>query len=134
MANLKQFLEVDMENDEGIYKEVITTLVIKVSNMTDHKINEEYLPSPTHIKQLKSCWIKIIKFLKEILDDLDTLGVKGGEVYLKLIDLDLVGTIGEVDDTKIILNFVFITKEQFEAKLESLKSASTERFNGLTEY
>jgi hypothetical protein len=38
------------------------------------------------------------------LDDLDTLGVKSGERYLKLIDMDLVGTRGEVDDTKIVLN------------------------------
>jgi hypothetical protein len=68
------------------------------------------------------------------LDDLDTLSIKRGECHLKLIDLDLVGTTGEVDDTKIILNSVFMTKEKFEAKLESLKSQSAERFNGLTEY
>jgi hypothetical protein len=134
MSNLKQYLEVDLKNDEGFYKEAITTFVIKVSNMTEHKRKEEDLPSPTHIKQLKACWIKRIKCLKEILDDLDTLSVKRGECYLKLIDLDLVGTTGEVDDTKIILNSVFMTKEQFEAKLESLKSASTERFNGLMKY
>jgi hypothetical protein len=134
MENLKQYLEVDMKNDEGIYKEAITTFVIKVSNMTEHKRKEEYLPSSDRIKQLKYCWIKRIKCLKEILNDLDTLGIKTGECYLKLIDLDLVGTTGEVDDTKIILNSVFMTKEHFEEKLESLKYASTERFNGLTEY
>jgi len=46
--------------------------------------------------------------------------------------LDLVGTTREVDDTKIILNSVCMTKEQFEEKMETLKSALMERFNGLT--
>jgi hypothetical protein len=68
------------------------------------------------------------------LVDLDTLSVKKGELYLKLIELDLAGTTKEVDDQKIILNSIFMTKEQFEKKLESLKYASTERFNSLTEY
>jgi hypothetical protein len=48
--------------------------------------------------------------------------------------LDLDGTTREVDNPKIISNSIFMTKEQFEKKLESLKSASTERFNSLTEY
>jgi hypothetical protein len=122
MANLKKYLEVDLQINEGFYKEAITTFVIKVSSMTEHKIKEEYLPSPTRIKQLKACWIKRIKCLKEILDDLDILSVKRGECYLKLIDLDLVGTRGEVDDSKIILISVLMTKEQFEAKLETLKT------------
>jgi hypothetical protein len=68
------------------------------------------------------------------LVDLDTLSVKKGELYLKLIDLDLVGTTREVEDQNVILNSIFMTKEQFEKKLESLKSTSTERFNSLTEY
>ena len=68
------------------------------------------------------------------MDDLDILSVKRGECYLKLIDLDLVGTTWEYDDTKIILNSVFMTKEQFEAKLESLKSTLAGKFDGLMKY
>jgi hypothetical protein len=40
MEKLKQYLEVDLQNDEGFYKETITTLVIKVSNMTRNKRKE----------------------------------------------------------------------------------------------
>jgi hypothetical protein len=134
MTNLRQYLQVDLENDEEFYKGVVTTFVMKVSNMSELKRKEEDLPSLVHIKQLKACWIKRIKCLKEILVDLDTLSVKKGESYLKLVELDLAGTTREVDDPKIILNSIFMTKEQFEKKLESLKSASTERFNSLTEY
>jgi hypothetical protein len=48
--------------------------------------------------------------------------------------LDLAGTTREVEDPKFILNSIFMTKEQFEEKLELLKSASAEKFNSLTEY
>jgi hypothetical protein len=68
------------------------------------------------------------------LVDCDTLSVKKGESYLKLVELDLAGTTREVEDPKFILNSIFMTKEQFEEKMELLKSASGERFNSLTEY
>jgi hypothetical protein len=102
--------------------------------MSELKIKEEYLPSPTCIKQLKACWIKRIKCLKEILVDCDTLSVKKGELYLKLVELDLAGTTREVQDPKLILNSMLMTREQFEEHLEILKVVSTEKFNSLTEY
>jgi hypothetical protein len=68
------------------------------------------------------------------LDELNTLSVKKGECDLKLIDLEFIGTTGEVDDTKIILNSIFMTKEHFEEKVEILKSSSMEMFNSLTKY
>jgi len=64
MSNLKQYVEANVKNDEGFYKEAITTFVMKVSNMTKHKRKEEDLPSRACIKQLKVCWIKRIKCLK----------------------------------------------------------------------
>jgi hypothetical protein len=64
----------------------------------------------------------------------DTISVKRGESYLKLIELDLAGTTREVEDPKFILNSILMSKEQFKEKLELLKSASAERFNSLTKY
>jgi hypothetical protein len=66
------------------------------------------------------------------LNDFDIISVKRGEFYLKLIELDLSRTTGEFDDSKIILNSIFMSKEQFEEKLESLKYASAKSFNSLT--
>jgi hypothetical protein len=83
---------------------------------------------------LKACWLKRIKVLKEILVDCDTLSVKKGELYFKLIELDLAGTTGEVQDPKLILNSMLMTREQFEEHLEILKGVSTEKFNSMTEY
>jgi len=65
---------------------------------------EENFPSPIRIKQLKACWIKIIKSLKEMLAYCDTISVKKRELYLKLIELDLVGSTEDVEESHLILN------------------------------
>jgi hypothetical protein len=60
---------------------------------------------------LKACWIKKIKVLKEILDDYDALVVKKEALYHRLIEIDLVGNTGEVQDPKLILYFIFLTRQ-----------------------
>jgi hypothetical protein len=60
--------------------------------------------------------------------------LKERELYLKLIELDLDGSTGDVEDPHLILNSILMSKEQFEVKLDSLKIASAEKFNNLTEY
>jgi hypothetical protein len=86
------------------------------------------------MKQLKSCRIKKIKRSKEILSHFNTLSVKRGECYLNVVELDLARKTIEGDFFKVILNSIFMTKEQFGKKMESLKSASAKRFNNLTKY
>jgi hypothetical protein len=90
---------------------------MKVSSMSELKEKKKtFLPSPH--KATQSMLDKRIKCLKEILVDCDTISVKRGELYLKLIELDLVGTTREVEDPKLILNSIFMSKEKFEEKLE----------------
>jgi hypothetical protein len=62
ITNLIQYLQVDLDNNDKFYKGFMTTFVMKVSNMSDLKIKEEDFPSLVHIKKLKSCGIKRIKF------------------------------------------------------------------------
>ena len=66
--------------------------------------------------------------------DCDTINVKRGELYLKLIELDLFGTTGEVEDPKFILNSILMSTDQFEEKMDILKIASTVRFDSLINY
>jgi hypothetical protein len=68
------------------------------------------------------------------LVDYETIHVKRGESYLKLIDLDLYGTTEEFEEEKFILNYILMSKEKFEGKVELLKSTSTKRLNILTAY
>jgi hypothetical protein len=53
---------------------------------------------------------------------------------LKLVELDLAGTTGEVQDPKLISNSILMTREQFEEHVEILKGISMEKFNSMTEY
>jgi hypothetical protein len=88
--------------------------------MTEMKRKEEYFPSPTHMKQLRVFWMKIINTLKELLDDLDNLSVKKTEAYSKIMRLDLAGAISEVEYPKLISNNILLTRQQFEEHVEIL--------------
>jgi hypothetical protein len=134
MKNYRQYLQIDLENEDDFYKGVVSTFLAKVSSVGEIRRKEEDLPSIVRIKQHKACWIKRIKSPKEMLVDCDTISVKEGDLYLKLIELDLTGTIGDVEDPHLILDSILMSKEQFKEKLELLKTASTERFNSLTKY
>jgi hypothetical protein len=48
--------------------------------------------------------------------------------------LDLTGSIEDVDDPHLILNYVLMSKVQFQEKLDSLKTVATKKFNNLTDY
>jgi hypothetical protein len=89
IQNFREYLQADLRNDKGFYKDAFITFSLKVSGMTKLKRKEEDFPSPTRMKQLKACWMKIINTLKELLDDLDVLSVKKSEAYSKIMGLDL---------------------------------------------
>jgi hypothetical protein len=134
MTHFRQYLQADLENDEEFYKGVISTFSARVSSLSEFRKKEEDFPSTIHLKQLKACWLKRIKSLKEMLVECDVISVKRGELYLKLIELELVGSTEDVEDPHLIMNSILLSKEQMEEKLDSLKIASTKKFNNLTEY
>jgi hypothetical protein len=63
------------------------------------------------IKQLKACWLKIIKSLKDILVECNIISVKKGELCLKLIESDLVGSTRYVEDPHLILNSILTVRK-----------------------
>ena len=65
---------------------------------------------------------------------MDVLSVKKSEDYSKLMELDLVGTFGEVQYPKLISNNIILTRKQFEEHVEILKGISAEKFNSMTQY
>ena len=62
-----EYLQVDLNNEEGFYADVVFPFGIKVSNMTELKRREDDLPSPSRIKQLNACWKENIKNLNNIV-------------------------------------------------------------------
>jgi hypothetical protein len=45
-----EYIQVDIKNEEGFYRDDVIPFGINVSNMTETKRREEYFPSPNQIK------------------------------------------------------------------------------------
>jgi hypothetical protein len=71
-------------------------------------MREEYLPSPSRIKQLNACWKEKIKNLNSIVQTCSEAIVKREELFKRLMEIDLVGSIDEVKNPKLILNSMFM--------------------------
>jgi hypothetical protein len=107
-----EYLQVDLNNEEGFYTYVVLPFGIKVSNMTKLKRREEDMPSPSRIIQ---------KTHSEAI-------VKREELFKRLTKIDLVGSTDEVKDPKLILNSMFMTKKQFDEHVEILKGYRLRNF------
>jgi hypothetical protein len=60
--------------------------------------------------------------------------VKREELFKILTEIDLAGSIDEVQYPKLILNSMFMTKKQFDEQVEILKGLLTKKFYGIIEY
>jgi hypothetical protein len=61
-----EYLQDDLKNEEGFYLNAMVPFCIKFTKMTEMKIREEDLPSPSWIKQLNACWKEKINNLNNI--------------------------------------------------------------------
>lgn len=103
--------QADLENDEEFYKGAVTTFNARVSSLSESRRKEvEDLPSTLHLRQLKACWIKRIKCLKEMLMDSDAISSKRRELFLKLVELKLAGSTEDVEDPHLIMNSILLSK------------------------
>jgi hypothetical protein len=50
------------------------------------------------------------------------------------MEVDLAGSTNEFQDLKLILNSLFLTKQQFDEQVEIFKGLSFENFYGILEY
>jgi hypothetical protein len=60
--------------------------------------------------------------------------LKREELFKRLTEIDLAGGTNEVQDPKLILNSMFLTKKQFDEQVEIFKGLSVENFYGILEY
>jgi uncharacterized protein YeeX (DUF496 family) len=56
------------------------------------------------------------------------------ELFKKLIEIDLAGRTNEVQDPKLILNLLFLTKQEFDEQVEIFKGLSFEKLYDILEY
>jgi phage pi2 protein 07 len=134
IQNTKEYLNIDIENDEGFFKDGVSMFTTKVLAMTEERRKQEGFPSQSHIKKLKSCWIQRINIIKVILSELNDLTRKNTKAYSKLIGLDIVETTIEVLDPKLIEHSMLLTRKLFREHVATLKRLSTETFGSMVEY
>jgi hypothetical protein len=123
-----------LKNDERLFTDGFAVFVEKVSTMTYHRRKQEDFPSHNRMKQLKACWVEMIKILKGLLNRLKELSWKKNEAYSKIIDLDIASTTIEVPDPSLILNSMIMSREKFEEQVENLNKSSTNKFDSVIEY
>jgi nucleoside-triphosphatase THEP1 len=129
-----EYLQADLKNEEGFYLDVMVPFGIKVTNMSELKRREEDLPSPSRIKQLNACWKEKIKNLNNIVQACNQAITRREELFKRLMEVDLAGSTNEVQDPKLILNSLFLTKQQFDEQVEIFKGLSIEKFYGIIVY
>jgi hypothetical protein len=60
--------------------------------------------------------------------------LKKEELFKRLTKIDPVGGTNELQDPKLILNSMFLMKQQFDKQVEIFKGLSTKFFYGILEY
>jgi hypothetical protein len=98
------------------------------------KIRENDFLSLSIIKHLNACWKEKIKNLNNIVQACNEAIVKREELFKILTKIDLARSTDEVQDPKLILNLMFMTKKQFDEQVEILKGLSAKKFYGIVEY
>jgi hypothetical protein len=58
IQNFKEYLQKELENDEGFYREAVSTISTKVSSLSEAHRKEKKLASTYWMKQVNACWLK----------------------------------------------------------------------------
>jgi len=120
---------------KGFYKDVDKKFAIKVSNMINIKRRKEDFPSPSRIKELKSCRVKKISNLKDIMESCNGIVNKKENLFRKHTKIDLApGSTRDVQDPRLSVNSIFMTRQKLKEHMDILKSLSAEKFNRIIEY
>jgi hypothetical protein len=83
---------------------------------------------------LNACWKEKMKNLNNIVQECSESIVKREELFKRLMEIDLARGNDEVQDPKLILNSMFMTKKQFDEQVEILNGLLDEKFYGISEY
>jgi hypothetical protein len=77
-----------------------------------------------HMKQINACWLRRVKCLREFFFECDVINTKGGDIFLKLVDLTK-----ELEGIHLIMDTIILSREKLQEKLEALKVAWASEFS-----
>jgi len=79
------------------------------------------------MKQINSCFLKRIKFLRELLSECNVINIKRGDVFLKLVDLTK-----ELEGPH--MDMILLSRDKLREKLEALKVVWASEFTYRIEF
>jgi hypothetical protein len=85
----------------------VGTFSAKVSSLSDIHRRKKNLPSRIQMKQINVCWLKRIRSLRKILNELDVAKNKRGDLFFNLINLT-----NELNVPTLLMDTTLSNKEQ----------------------
>jgi len=86
----------------------VGTFSAKVSSLSDIHRREKNLPSSIQMKQINVCWLKRIRSLRKILNELDVAKNKRGDLFFNLMDLTK-----ELNNQNLLMEKLFYLKRNY---------------------
>ena len=105
LHSFKEYLAIDVRNDEEFYVGVVSTFIARFTSMTNEMRKKQYIPSNYTIKQIQVGWkgrINIWRFLSERW--CSPLEDKKCATFFKITD-----AIAKLDNPPIIRNSTLVT-------------------------
>ena len=116
-----EYLQADLKNEEGFYLDAVIPFSFKFTNMTELRRREKDIPSPNQIKKLNTCQKEKVKNLNIIVQACIQAITRREELFKRLTEIDLTRSTNEVQDPKLILNSLFLTKQDFDEQVDTFK-------------
>jgi hypothetical protein len=127
-------LQADFKNEKSFYLETVLPFGTHVNNMTERRRRQQDIPSKNWITELNACWKEKVKNLHLIVQSCEQSISKKEKIFTKLTKMDLVGRTNEVQNPKLIVNSLTLTKQAFDKQVDILKAFSLEKFCNILEY
>jgi hypothetical protein len=131
---LLEQLETNLKNEYFFCDQVLAPFSKYVDNTSTLKRIQEKLPSLKRTKNVKSCWQNKVGNLQLIVKSCKQVISEKEDLLTSLLQMDLSRTTSEVQDPKLILKSLSVTKESFKEQVDILKGLSFEKFYSILEH
>jgi hypothetical protein len=131
---LLEQLETNLKNEYFFCDQVLAPFSKYVDNTSTLKRIQEKLPSLKRTKNVKACWQNKVGNLQLIVKSCKQVISEKEDLLTSLLQMDLSRTTSEVQDPKLILKSLSVTKESFKEQVDILKGLSFEKFYSILEH
>jgi hypothetical protein len=131
---LLEQLEMNFKNEYFFCDQVLAPFSKYVDNTSALKRIQEKLPSLKCTKNVKACWQNKVGNLQLIFKSCKQVISEKEDLLTSLLQMDLSRTTSEVQDPKLILKSLSVTKESFKEQVDILKGLSFEKFYSILEH